>query len=156
MKLSFDRARIFVLGLLLALLGTGFWAYQGAGNSLREIRATGLRTLLNTQVGTLEQWVAERRHEAEQLAADEELGPQLRHLALGRGGDPDRIVQTALEKMIGHGIYGYFGDDAAYLDAVEQSRNQKPAAQQNASEDDDEAGNTAQQIEMFVRRPGQE
>lgn len=46
--------------------------------------------------------------------------------------------------------------DAAYLDAVEQSRNQKPAAPQNASEDDDEAGNTAQQIEMFVRRPGQE
>ncbi len=98
MKLSFDRARILVLGLLLALLGIGFWAYQGAGNSLREIRATGLRTLLNTQIGTLEQWIAERRHEAEQLAADEELGPQLRHLALGRGGDPDRIAQTALEK----------------------------------------------------------
>jgi serine/threonine-protein kinase len=82
-KLSFDRARILLLGV---------------GNSLREIRATGLRTLLNTQIGTLEQWIAERRHEAEQLAADEELGPQLRRLALGRGGDPVRVVQTALEK----------------------------------------------------------
>ena len=98
MKLSFDRARIILLGLLLALFGIGYWAYYGVGNSLREIRATGLRTLLNTQVGTLEQWVAERRHEAEQLAADEELGPQLRRLALGHGGDPIRIVQTALEK----------------------------------------------------------
>jgi tRNA A-37 threonylcarbamoyl transferase component Bud32 len=97
-KHSFDRARVVLLGLLLAVLGVGFWAYQGAGNSLREIRATGLRTLLNTQVGTLEQWIAERRNEAEQLAGDEELGPQLRRLALGRGGDPVRIVQTTLEK----------------------------------------------------------
>ena len=103
-KHSFDRARVVLLGVLLALLGVGFWAYQGAGSSLREIRATGLRTLLNTQVGTLEQWIAERRHEAEQLAADEELGPQLRRLALGRGGDPDRIARTTLEKAGSIGV----------------------------------------------------
>ncbi len=104
MKLSFDRARLILLGLLLALLGIGFWAYHGVGGSLREIRATGLSTLLNTQVATLEQWVAERRHEAEQLAADEELGPQLQRLALGRGGDPSLIVQTALEKAAPIGV----------------------------------------------------
>ncbi|MFM8500786.1 MAG: amidophosphoribosyltransferase, partial [Fluviibacter sp.] len=45
--------------------------------------------------------------------------------------------------------------DAAYLDAVEMSR-QKPSAPAAAQEDDDEGGNAAQQIEMFVRRPGQE
>jgi hypothetical protein len=70
MNPGFDRARLALLLLLLALLGVGLWAYRGVGDSLREIRATGLRTLLNTQVGTLEQWIAERRHEAEQLAAD--------------------------------------------------------------------------------------
>ena len=45
--------------------------------------------------------------------------------------------------------------DAAYLDAVEKSR-QKPAAPAAPAEDEDEGGNIAQQIEMFVRRPGQE
>ena len=45
--------------------------------------------------------------------------------------------------------------DAAYLDAVEKSR-EKPAAPAASNEDDDEGGNAAQQIEMFVRRPGQE
>jgi len=31
---------------------------------------------------------------------------------------PPPIVQTALEKMLAHGVYGYFGDDSAYLDAI--------------------------------------
>ncbi len=45
--------------------------------------------------------------------------------------------------------------DDAYLDAIEQSRQQKSDKPSSAS-DDDEGGNAAQQIEMFVRRPGQE
>lgn len=31
---------------------------------------------------------------------------------------PPHCVQTALEKMLAHGVYGYFGDDAAYLEAI--------------------------------------
>lgn len=31
---------------------------------------------------------------------------------------PPAAVQQALEKMTAHGIYGYFGDDRAYLDAI--------------------------------------
>jgi len=31
---------------------------------------------------------------------------------------PPQVVQEALEKMLSHGIYGYFGDDRAYLDAI--------------------------------------
>lgn len=31
---------------------------------------------------------------------------------------PPQVVQTALEKMLAHGIYGYFGDDSAYLKAI--------------------------------------
>jgi amidophosphoribosyltransferase len=45
--------------------------------------------------------------------------------------------------------------DEAYLDNVERSRNQKPVMPAAASDDDEESGNAAQQIEMFVRRPGQ-
>ncbi len=31
---------------------------------------------------------------------------------------PPHCVQVALEKMLAHGIYGYYGDDAEYLDAI--------------------------------------
>jgi len=31
---------------------------------------------------------------------------------------PPQSVQRALEKMLAHGVYGYFGDDAEYLDAI--------------------------------------
>jgi len=61
-KIPLDRARITLLLLLAALLAIGAWAYRGVGDSLREIRATGLKTLLDTQVETLEQWIAEGRN----------------------------------------------------------------------------------------------
>ena len=32
---------------------------------------------------------------------------------------PPACVQTALQKMLSHGIYGYFGDDSAYLAAIQ-------------------------------------
>jgi cystathionine beta-lyase len=31
---------------------------------------------------------------------------------------PPHVVQAALERMLAHGVYGYFGDDRAYLDAI--------------------------------------
>jgi cystathionine beta-lyase len=31
---------------------------------------------------------------------------------------PPPVVQAALEAMLAHGVYGYFGDDRAYLDAI--------------------------------------
>lgn len=104
MNIRFDRTRLVLLLLLAALLGVGLWAYRGIGNSLREIRATGLQTLLNTQVGTLEQWISERRHEAEQLASDTELGAGMVQLAAGRGGDRDRIVGKILGKATAMGV----------------------------------------------------
>ncbi len=32
---------------------------------------------------------------------------------------PPQVVQQALEKMLAHGVYGYFGDDRAYLSAIQ-------------------------------------
>ena len=106
MKHSFDRARLVLLSLLLALLGFGFWAYHGVGSSLREIRATGLSTLLNTQVGTLEQWVAERRHETEQLARSPVLGAMLSSLLQGRGADPELLARNVLDRSATIGVSG--------------------------------------------------
>ena len=31
---------------------------------------------------------------------------------------PPHVIQTALQKMLDHGVYGYFGDDRAYLEAI--------------------------------------
>lgn len=31
---------------------------------------------------------------------------------------PPQVVQDALQKMLDHGVYGYFGDDAAYREAI--------------------------------------
>ena len=31
---------------------------------------------------------------------------------------PPQVIQDALRQLIDHGIYGYFGDDSAYLDAI--------------------------------------
>jgi serine/threonine-protein kinase len=104
MNPGFDRARLALLLLLAALLGVGLWAYRGVGDSLREIRTTGLQTLLNTQVGTLEQWISERRHEAAQLAADSELGAGIVRLAAGRGSDGARVVGSILGKAAAIGV----------------------------------------------------
>ncbi|MCK9380703.1 MAG: protein kinase [Sulfuritalea sp.] len=96
MNTHFDRTHLALLLLLAALLGVGMWAYRSVGDSLREIRATGMQTLLNTQVGTLEQWISERRHEAEQLAAESRLRNDIARLAVGRGGDRAGIVEGIL------------------------------------------------------------
>lgn len=104
MNANFDRTRVVLLLLLLALLGVGLWAYRGAGNSLREIRATGMQTLLNTQVGTLEQWISERRHEAEQLAGDAELSAGIVRLASSRGGNGDSIIRRVVDKAAAIGV----------------------------------------------------
>ncbi|MCM2307176.1 MAG: serine/threonine protein kinase [Sulfuritalea sp.] len=104
-KLSIDRPRLALL-LLAALLGVGIWAYRGVGDSLRELRATSMVTLLNTQIEALEQWIAEGRHEAEQLAADAELsatvGRLIRHGAGGEEGG--RIIERVLQAAGGIGI----------------------------------------------------
>jgi cysteine-S-conjugate beta-lyase len=31
---------------------------------------------------------------------------------------PPQVVQAALQRMLDHGVYGYFGDDSKYLDAI--------------------------------------
>lgn len=104
--MAVDRTRTVLLVALLALLAAGFWAYHGVEGSLREIRATGLRTLLNTQVGTLEQWIAERRHETEQVAADPELRQMSASLLLGRAASAQELAGLVLERTAAIGVTG--------------------------------------------------
>ena len=62
---------------------------------------------------------------------------------------------TRFDASCFNGCYITGDVDEAYLDNIERSRNQKPTRPAAASDDDEETGNAAQQIEMFVRRPGQ-
>jgi serine/threonine-protein kinase len=97
---SLDRARLVLLLLLAALLGVGLWAYRGVGDSLREIRATGLKTLLDTQVEALELWITEGRHEAEQLSADAALRSSIVKLSRGsrQSGERERVVEYIMQE----------------------------------------------------------
>ncbi|MDK9703477.1 MAG: serine/threonine protein kinase [Sulfuritalea sp.] len=105
MSIHFDRTRVALLLLLAALLAVGMWAYRGVGDSLREIRAADMRALLNTQIGTLQQWISERRHEAEQLAADPDLSAGIRKLVAGRG-DGALIIAGVLDQSAALGVTG--------------------------------------------------
>ncbi|MBZ0126725.1 MAG: serine/threonine protein kinase [Rhodocyclaceae bacterium] len=106
MNPSLDRARLVLLLLLAAMLAVGLWAYRGVGASLRDIRATGLQTLLDTQVEALEQWIAQGRNEAEQLSADDELRASI--AGLSRRGpqksDGNHVIGHILQKAGGIGI----------------------------------------------------
>jgi serine/threonine-protein kinase len=103
---SIDRARLVLLLLLAAMLAVGLWAYRGVGDSLREIRATGLKTLLDTQVEALEQWITEGRHEAEQLAADAVLRASIDGLVRGnpKSGDGRKAIEHVLQEASRIGI----------------------------------------------------
>jgi serine/threonine-protein kinase len=92
-----NRASIALLLLLVALLAAGLWAYRGVEGSLREIRATGLQTLLNTQIEAIERWIAEGRHQAEQLAADAPVRARILRLA---GAAPGKAEGDTIEEIL--------------------------------------------------------
>ncbi len=100
------RAHLALLLLLAALLGIGLWAYRGVGESLREIRATGLKALLDTQIEALEQWIAEGRREAAQLSEDPSLRAAIGRLARGGAdqGEGARIIERVLREAGSMGI----------------------------------------------------
>ena len=62
---------------------------------------------------------------------------------------------TRFDASCFNGCYITGDVDEAYLVNIERARNQPPAQSAAGAEDDDESDNAAQQIEMFVRRPGQ-
>lgn len=93
------------------MLAVGLWAYRGVDKSLREIRATGLQTLLDTQVEALEQWIAEGRREAERLSADPDLQAAIVRLTRNqaRSGEGAAVIDLILRES------GRIGTTAAHV-----------------------------------------
>ena len=81
------NATVLTVSLAIALLG--YWTYAGVRNSLREVRAGGLQTVLATEVSALQIWVDEKKADAERWAGDAQVRGYVRQLvALARAGGP--------------------------------------------------------------------
>jgi serine/threonine-protein kinase len=55
----------------VALVAMGWWSYGQVRDSLRELRAAGLASLIEAETGVLTVWVEEKKRAAERWAADE-------------------------------------------------------------------------------------
>ncbi|MCX7893811.1 MAG: serine/threonine protein kinase [Burkholderiales bacterium] len=59
------RAELVVI-LLVVLVGLGVWAYLGIKNSVRELRASSLQTLVDAEAVAVDAWIEKNRAEAAQ------------------------------------------------------------------------------------------
>ena len=81
------NATVLTVSLAIALLG--YWTYAGVRNSLREVRAGGLQTVLATEVSALQIWVDEKKADAERWAGDAQVRGYVRQLTkLAQAGGP--------------------------------------------------------------------
>ena len=81
------NATVLTVSLCIALLG--YWTYAGVRNSLRELRAAVLPTVLTADVNALQIWIDEKKADAERWAGDARVRGYVRQLAgLARAGGP--------------------------------------------------------------------
>lgn len=71
---SVARWILLVALSFLVLILVAVWTYTAVSRSLRDIRATGLATLLNTQVTAIHVWVEEKKRFAERWSSDPAIG----------------------------------------------------------------------------------
>ncbi|MEO8101260.1 MAG: serine/threonine-protein kinase [Betaproteobacteria bacterium] len=67
---SVTRWILLIALSFLVLIVVAVWTYVAVSRSLRDIRATGLATLLNTQVTAVHVWVEEKQRFAERWSSD--------------------------------------------------------------------------------------
>src|SRR5688572_32352187 len=75
LKLVAANARLNALAIVtaLALIVLGAWMYSGVKDSLREIRASGLQSVLDAETEALEVWIADRRAAVSLWASEPEV-----------------------------------------------------------------------------------
>lgn len=77
---SIARWAILVALSFLILVVVAGWTYFAVSQSLRESRATGLLTLLNTQATAIQVWVEEKKRLAERWSANPTIGPYIERI----------------------------------------------------------------------------
>ena len=70
---------MFVISAVLVALG--YWTYRSVENSLRELRAVSLGSMLEAQVRSLEIWIENRKVDMRRVARDEQVRSQVEALA---------------------------------------------------------------------------
>ena len=63
-----------------ALIALGYWTYRSVENSLRELRAVSLASMLEAQVRSLEIWIENRKVDMRRVARDEQVRGQVEAL----------------------------------------------------------------------------
>ncbi|HEX5629214.1 MAG TPA: serine/threonine-protein kinase [Usitatibacteraceae bacterium] len=79
---------VAIMGVVaISLVAMGWWSYGQVRESLRELRAAGLASLLEAETGVLTVWVEEKKRAAERWAADEPVQREAAALVrLAQGG----------------------------------------------------------------------
>lgn len=74
------RLALAMLASALVLVAIGSWTYLSVERSLRGLRATALKTVLDTQAKTLEVWIEDQKLRIERLARDRQVREQVQAL----------------------------------------------------------------------------
>jgi hypothetical protein len=80
-----------VLGAAVLLCGLGYWTYRAVENSLQELRAATMKSLLDAQVNALRVWVREEIGDAERIARE----PRVREAVAALAGLAERGATRA-------------------------------------------------------------
>ncbi len=109
--LDYPKWSFFSIAVVIAL---GLWVYQVVRTSMYDIRAAGLATLLNTQVGALELWIEDQTASARHWANDPGVHAPI--LGLVRrsespGADAGRLCALPeRQRLLGH-LEAFVKDD---------------------------------------------
>jgi len=70
-----------VLLAAAVLIALGYWTYRAVEGSLRELRASGMKSLLDSQANALRVWIAEELGDAERVAREPKVRDSIAQLA---------------------------------------------------------------------------
>jgi eukaryotic-like serine/threonine-protein kinase len=93
---SMGRRRLAALALLLLAFGIGLWAYQRLHDSVLELRADNLQSLLEAEINALDLWVGELQHDALRIARRPEIVARVQSLLQ----TPNNADRAALLKLL--------------------------------------------------------
>ena len=94
---SVARWILLIASSFLVLILVAVWTYTAVSRSLRDIRETGLSTLLNTQATAIHVWVEEKKRFAERWSSDPVIGSHVERIVVAANakGDPGSYCKSA-------------------------------------------------------------
>ncbi|MCU0806116.1 MAG: serine/threonine protein kinase [Burkholderiales bacterium] len=85
-----------VVIVLVLTIGLGVWVYRGVKDSLRELRATSLQTLVDSEAVAIDAWIEKNRTEAQQWSRDPVVRDAVVELsAMARAGASPAALREA-------------------------------------------------------------